>query len=401
MKILMVNKFLYPKGGAETYVLSLGEILEKQGHEVQYFGLKDEKNVVGNEVNAYISSMDFHGSNRWTQIKLAFKTIYSLEAKRKIYQVLEDFKPDICHINNFNYQLTPSIIVSISRWMKKTGKRCKIIYTAHDLQLICPNHQCRNPLTNENCEKCLSGSFVNCMKDNCVHGSKGKSIIGMMEAVFWKRYRIYKRIDKIICCSDFLKTKMDSNPLFATKTITLHNFISSIKEEKVEKKEYVIYFGRFSKEKGIATLVEVCKELPEIKFVFAGSGPLEERLEGISNIQNCGFQIGTALERLVKEARFMVYPSEWYENCPFAVMEAQICETPVLGARIGGIPELVKDGVTGEFFESGNKDELKSAIKRLWLDRKLTEEYIKNCKDVRFDTGDEYYQKLVNIYQSK
>ena len=91
---------------------------------------------------------------------------------------------------------------------------------------------------------------MNCVKGKCVHGSTAKSIVGMMEAEFWKGNGVYKYIDKIICCSEFLKTKMDTNPLFATKTIAMHNFVEKVEPKDVEKKEYVLYFGRFSEEKG-------------------------------------------------------------------------------------------------------------------------------------------------------
>ena len=123
--------------------------------------------------------------------------------------------------------------------------------------------------------------------------------------------------------------------------------------------DYVLYFGRFSEEKGIGTLIKVCKELPDVQFIFAGTGPLEETVNGIKNIKNVGFQKGEALEKLIREARFSIYPSEWYENCPFSVMESQMYGTPVLGANIGGIPELIQVGKTGELFESGNGKDLK------------------------------------------
>ena len=160
-----------------------------------------------------------------------------------------------------------------------------------------------------------------------------------------------------------------------------------------------MYFGRFSEEKGIKTLISVCKNLPKVQFVFAGTGPLEEEIKGIQNIQNVGFQKGAALEKLIREARFSVYPSEWYENCPFSVMESQMYGTPVLGARIGGIPELITVGKTGELFESGNSKELKAQIQKLWSNRQLTETYSRNCKDIAFDTLEQYYGKLMKIYQ--
>ena len=99
-----------------------------------------------------------------------------------------------------------------------------------------------------------------------------------MEALFWKLNGVYKYIDTMICCSELLKTKMDTNPLFAKKTVTLHNFVDKVEWKEVKKKDYVLYFGRFSKEKGIDTLTKVCKELPDVQFIFAGTGPLEETI---------------------------------------------------------------------------------------------------------------------------
>jgi len=398
MKVLMINKFLYPNGGSETYIFKLGAYLKEKGHEVQYFGMEHKGRCVGNAVNSYTSDMDFHNGSRLVKLTYPIKTIYSREAMVKIRKVLDDFCPDVCHLNNFNYQLTPSVILEINKWQKETGRKCRIVYTAHDYQLICPNHMCKNPITNENCEKCLGGHYFNCVKGKCIHGSLAKSVVGMAEAFFWKMNGVYKYIDSIICCSEFLKKKMDSNPVFAGKTIVLHNFIDKVDWRDVQKKDYVLYFGRYSKEKGIETLIQACRELPDIQFVFAGNGPLAERIEDIPNIKNLGFQTGQALETLIREARFSVYPSEWYENCPFSVMESQMYGTPVLGADIGGIPELIRVGKTGELFKAGDKDDLKEKIQNLWNNTDLIKEYSRNCKDIKFDSIDDYYKKLLTIY---
>lgn len=400
MKILMINKFLYPNGGSETYIFKLGEYLEKQGHEVQYFGMEHEGRCVGNKVNAYTSDMDFHGGSKLAKLTYPFKTIYSKEARVQIRKVLDDFEPDVCHLNNFNYQLTPSMILEIVKWRKQTGHKCKIVFTAHDYQLVCPNHMCNNPNTHENCEKCLGGKFLNCTKEKCIHGSTAKSVIGTMEAEFWKVKGTYKYIDTMICCSEFMKSKLDTNPIFATKTVALHNFIDKVEWNNTEKKDYVLYFGRFSEEKGIGTLIDVCKKLPNIQFVFAGTGPLEDEIKNIRNIKNVGFKKGESLEKLIREARFSIYPSEWYENCPFSVMESQMYGTPVLGARIGGIPELISEGKAGELFTSGDGKDLMSKIQKLWNNKELCEEYSANCKDISFDTIDEYYKKIVKIYMN-
>ena len=390
MRVLIINKFLYPNGGSETYIFKIGEWLEKNGHEVQYFGMEHAGRCVGNRVNAYTSDMDFHGGSILSKLTYPIKTIYSSEARKQIRKVLDDFKPDVCHINNFNYQLTPSIILEIKKW----NKNCRIIFTAHDYQLVCPNHMCNNPNTHENCEKCLGGHFINCTKGKCIHGSTAKSAIGTMEAMLWNVNGVYRNFDKIICCSEFLKKKMDTNPVFAERTIALHNFVEKVENKDVEKKDYVLYFGRFSEEKGIGTLIEAAKELPDVQFIFAGTGPLENEISGVKNIKNVGFQKGEVLEKFIREAKFSVYPSEWYENCPFSVMESQMYGTPVLGADIGGIPELIRVGETGELFESGNKEELKSKIKEM-----SSKQY--KVEGISFDTVDEYCQKLMKIYRGE
>ena len=400
MKILMINKFLHPNGGSETYIFKLGAYLQSMGHEVQYFGMEHEGRCVGNRVNAYTSDMDFHGGSKLSKLTYPLKTIYSSEARKKLRLVLEDFQPEVCHLNNFNYQLTPSTLLEIAKW-KKEGHPCRVIFTAHDYQLVCPNHMCNNPNTGENCEKCLGGHFGNCTKGKCIHGSLAKSAVGTLEAMLWNGCGVYKNIDVMICCSEFLKTKMDCNPLFAGKTLALHNFVDKVERKETEKQDYVLYFGRFSREKGIDTLLKVCKALPDIPFVFAGTGPLEGEIAGVPNIKNVGFQRGQALETLIRQARFSVYPSQWYENCPFSVMESQLYGTPVLGADIGGIPELIEVGKTGELFESGNAAQLEKKIRTLWEDRELTDRYSENCAHLRFDDVAAYTEKLLKLYRGE
>ena len=219
MKVLMVNKFLYPNGGSETYIFKLGSYLQEQGHEVQYFGMEHEGRIVGNRVEAYTSNMDFHGGSRLGKLLYPIKTIYSAEARRKIRLVLDDFQPDVCHLNNFNFQLTPSIILEIRKWEKQSGHRCRIVYTAHDGQLVCPNHQQKNPNTNELCGKCLGGHYFNCAKGKCIHGSLVKSAVGTAEAVFWNCLGVYKQLDTIVCCSHFMKTKLDTDPVYSKASI--------------------------------------------------------------------------------------------------------------------------------------------------------------------------------------
>ena len=134
-------------------------------------------------MEAYTSDMDFHGGSKLAKITYPIKTIYSGEARKNKIS-LDDFKPEVVHLNNFNYQLTPSIILEVRKWEKQTGNKVKIIFTAHDYQLICPNHMLNNPNTRKNCNKCVGGKFINCTKGKCIHGSTAKSIIGTMEGYF-------------------------------------------------------------------------------------------------------------------------------------------------------------------------------------------------------------------------
>lgn len=403
MNVLLVNKFLYLNGGSETYMIKLGEYLRTQGHKVQYFGMNHEKRCVGNQVNAYTKEVDYYCNSRLKQIVYAAKAIYSIEARRKIRRVLDDFRPDVVHLNNFNYQLTPSIILEIKKYEKDTKQEVKIVYTAHDYQLLCPNHMMNNPATKKNCEKCIGGNYFNCIKGKCIHQSLLKSVIGGVEAFYWNKRKIYQYIDTIVCCSNFMKNKMDLNPLYKNKTIVLRNFVNDIEEKKIEKKKiekkgYVLYFGRVSREKGIETLVNVAKKLPNISFVFAGIGPLKNEIEGAHNIKNVGFVQGDSLIKIIQEANFSVYPSEWYENCPFSVMESLVYGTPVIGARIGGIPELINENRTGLLFESGNEDELYRKIWMLWNDLELQERFRRNCDSVDFDLITKYGDKMIQIY---
>lgn len=398
MKVLMVNKFLYPNGGSETYIFQIGKQLEIMGHKVQYFGMEDDRRIVGNEVNSYTSNMNFH-TGKISRLLYPLKIIYSLEARKKIRLVLNDFAPDVVHLNNFNFQLTPSIIYEIVKYRRQSRKKVKLVFTAHDFQLLCPNHMLRIPATNQNCEKCLGGNLRQCTQNKCIHNSLAKSLLGEWEGKLYRKLKTYRYLDTIICPSHFMEKKFLTNSLYKGKTTVMHNFVDVSRAEILDKKGYVLYFGRYSEEKGIRTLLNVCKRLPDILFVFAGNGPLENEINQVDNIKNAGFLKGSELRRVIEEADFSVYPSEWYENCPFSVMESIAYGTPVLGADIGGIPELVRAEETGELFKSGDEDDLYWKIKKMWDNKKNLQDYAEKCREKNFDTVQEYCKKLIWLYQ--
>lgn len=396
MKVLLVNKFLYPKGGAETYVFKLGETLTAKGHSVEYFGLENEKNIVGNSANSLVSDIDF-STGIGKNLKAPFKIIYSADARKKIRKVLLDFNPDIVHLNNIQFHLTPSIIIEANKYRKKYNKNLKIIYTAHDYQLICPSHGLFDSQIRI-CEKCLGGNYTHCLRTKCVKGSAMKSFLGMMDAYTWKISKAYDFIDTIVCPSRFLKDKLDTQKRFTDKTVALHNFIEPKTAEKTEKSDYVLEFGHLSRDKGTNTLLEVAKRMPEIRFVFAGYGVAVDDMKDIKNAEYVGFKTGQELKDLISRAKCSVYPSEWYENCPFSVIESQMYQTPVIASRMGGIPELVRENKTGLLFEAGNPDDLESKLRYFLFTDSVAEEYTDNCKDVYFETPETYYDKLMRIY---
>ena len=393
MKILLVNKFLYENGGSETYIFRLGDYFESLGHEVQFFGMEDKRNIAGNKWNILTKNIVFNRVS-WGTLLYPFKIIYSLEARRKIGHIIKLFRPDVVHLNNINFQITPSIIYAIRKY------RIPIIFTAHDYQLICPNHMLYQPNQGVLCEECVRSGFFRCVKNRCIHNSKWRSILGSLESMLYHGLKTYSQIDKIICPSEFLEKKLTGSEVFQGKTIMMHNFIQKTEKSISGKKgDYVLYFGRFTEEKGIRTLINVCRRLPEITFLFAGGGPLENLLVGVHNIKNAGFLRGDELKKTITEALFSVYPSEWYENCPFSVMESQMYGTPVIGADIGGIPELIKNGETGLLFQAANADDLADKISTLWYNRTLLEKMTENCSAVEFDTPVVYGEKLQNLYK--
>jgi len=395
MKILMVNKFLYPRGGAETYMFKVGEYLEKMGHQVTYFGMYDEKNTVGNALNLSTTNMDFHAGGM-ERLLYPFRIVYSLEAKRKITQVIDDFQPDIVHLNNINFQLTPSVIDACR------AKGVPMVQTAHDFQVVCPNHLLLNLQEKRPCERCVNSNKWACAKHKCIHGSLAKSVIGSIEGELYRHRNNYDAVSLYICPSEFMEKMLNREPRYQGKTVTLHNFLSlDDVPTSVEKKDYVLYFGRLAEEKGLDRFLQACKMLPNIPFVVAGSGPMEEELrrDAPANVDFVGFKTGAALRQLIAEARFSVYLPIWYENCPLSVLESQALGTPVLANRIGGIPELIRDGETGVLMDEFTAENYARNMEVLYADGERLAVMSGNCSNRRdMMTLSQYCTALEKLY---
>ena len=379
MKILMVNKFLYPRGGCETYMLQLAEELKAKGHEVEYFGMYDDKNTVGNSLGIYTTNMDFH-SKGVARFLYPFKIIYSTEARRKLGKVLDHFKPDVVHMNNINFQLTPSVIYAVKK------RNIPLVQTVHDYQMICPNHLLYSFGEVKPCERCIGGSKFNCVKHSCIHGSKVKSLIGAIEAKLYESLKTYQKVDLYICPSYFLEKKLlAASELYCGKTLTVHNFIEKkpLPEKVTPEKPYVAFAARLSKEKGVTLLCEAAKLLPDYSFLVAGSGPDGECLKDIPNITMKGFLSGDELISLMANAKVMLLPSVWYENCPLSILETHSFGVPVITMNSGGMAELVEDGKTGALINEPTPEAVAAAIRRCFEDEEYYSILQKNCETMR------------------
>ena len=277
MKILLVNKFHWLKGGSEKYYFELGQLLKEHGHEVAYFSMENEKNLKTGDKEYFVKASDMNSKN----ITKAFSVIYSKENKKKMEEALDDFKPDVVHLNNFQRQLSASIIDPCVK------RNIPVVFTAHDVQAICPAitmmDSDRNP-----CNLCLKGKYINCFKKKCIKRSTLKSLLGAIEGKYYRYHKIYtNKINCIITPSNYFKKVFIADGIMENKIISLHNFINMDDYNvKTEDCGYALYFGRLSKEKGIINLINAFKKLEKGILYIAGDGPEKEKIERMININS-------------------------------------------------------------------------------------------------------------------
>lgn len=399
MKILMVNKFLYPRGGAESYMLKLGAYYAALGHEVQYFGMYDEKNTVGNSSCVYTQNIDFH-SGSMKKLLYPFKIIYSFEAKKKIGRVLDVFRPDVVHLNNINFQLTPSVIDAV----KERG--IPLFWTVHDYQLVCPNHLLYDFSKEQVCERCVGKGKRACFENRCIHGSRLRSLLGVWEAWLYRCRRTYSKVDRFICPSRFLEQRLlrDNASLFAGRTAVMHNFVDgrapAVQRESRFPFPYVAFAGRLSAEKGTAVLAEAARLLPQQQFVVMGDGPEKDAFSGLPNVTLTGFLTGEGLQTNIACAAALCVPSVCFENCPLSILEARMLGTPSVTMPYGGMAELVEDGVTGTLSRSAAPADFAAAIEKTVADADRLRDMRENCRKAAEKTAtlQEYGDALLKLY---
>ncbi len=377
MKILLVNKFLYLKGGSERYLFTISEAFKKMGHEVICFSMKDEKNIPCNTSKFFVSKKTTNGSLK-ERINMIFHLVYSKEAYRKMTMLLKEENPDLVILNLVHKQITCSIIDAI----KDYNPNIKIVWTMHDLICVCPSYTMLDGNGNI-CEKCLDGNFNHCKENKCIHGSKLMSSLSAYEAKQIKKHGWYNKVDLFVCPSEFYKKKLEEGHFTRSPIITLRNPLPLDTKYELNNKDkgYMLYFGRLSYEKGVKTLIDCFKDI-KYKLVVLGTGPIENELKTfvsdnrIENVELLGFKSGEELTNYIRNSRCVVLPSEWYENGPYSAMEAMALGKPLIMSNLGGLPELVEDGKNGYIFDS--KEQLKESLNRMI---NLSEEDYKNMSN--------------------
>lgn len=419
LRVLMVNKFHYLKGGSETYHFAVGEALEAMGHEVAWFAMEDPRNLPCRQSEHFVSASDYTGkTGLLKKAKDGISLIYSFEARRKFGDLLEEFEPDVIHLNLVHRQLTFSILDA--PYLK--AHPVPVVYTAHDYIPVCPNCTMLDGEGNV-CDECLSGDFSPCVRKRCVKGSRAKSALAAEEARFLRRHGSYRRIDRIIAPSGFMRSKLLEGGFPSSQVVCMRNFAKDevlerarIEGDATERESpFLLFFGRLSKEKGIDVLVDaflsIADRIPGWRLVIAGEGPerdsiasrLDESPLG-ERVELVGFQEGAQLESYIEGASLSITSSRCRENMPFSIIESFAAGTPVVGTRIGGIPELVSEEATGFLAEPDDAVSLAEAISRgvaLCSDAEAHRAMQGRCRSYVLEhcDQDEYMDKLVSLYQ--
>lgn len=406
MRILMCNSVHYVRGGVDRYTFDLSDLLSRHGHEVIPFSMQHPRNRPTEYARYFVSQVDFPNllqqkTSLTAKLKVAERVIYSREAREKIHRILVDTQPDIAHVQEIDHEISPSILPAI----RKYG--IPVVQTLHDYKWLCPNTNfyCRGQV----CERCARGGFYHVVLNKCKRNSRMASLLACLETYFQHISRIYeKNVDLFFVPGGFLQKKLTDNG-FTARMVRLPTFVNIDRFKPVyEPSDYFLFFGRLVELKGIKTLFEAMKHVrSSLKLYIVGEGELEESLKeyayrhSLSNITFFGYLDTEILIQMVQRAAFTVFPSECYENYPVSIIESFACGTPVVGSNIGGIPDIVQDGVTGLLFESGNPQHLAEKIQFLADDPEKSIELGRNArKQIEGLNNPEYhYRQIISNYE--
>lgn len=404
LKIIVCNKFYRPVGGPETIVFDTMRELRSLGHEPIPFAMAHPDNLESEYSDYFVQDVDYNTKQSKKVTRLlseARNIIYSKEAYNKITRLIDKVHPDIAHVHNIYHQLSPSILVAL----RKAG--IPTVLTLHDGKLLCANMVFLRK--GEVCERCRGWKFHNAVINKCVKDSYANSLLCCIEESLHRIMHIYEQnVDLFITPSRFLKSKMvEHGRLKENQIEVLPNYANTnIISPDFHAGEYGLFIGSLTKLKGFMTLLESCKIFPDFGIQVAGRGNLLEEgtrfIESnkLDKVQLLGFQSGDNLIRLLQKSRFVVVTSECYENCPMVILEAFAAGKPVIATRLGGIPELIDDGVDGLLYEPGNAQELANCMRTLSENPKMAVEMGRKArlKVEQNYSMDAYMDKLLKLY---
>jgi len=395
MKILLANKFYYPRGGDCIYTLHLESLLKSKGHKVAVFAIQHPKNQPNAFQSYFPSEVSYSSVGGKNLAKVVLRPLGTKDVKQKFTAILNDFQPDVVHLNNIHTHLSP-VLAEIAH-----KKQIRVVWTIHDYKLLCPRYDClKNGI---HCRLCFSNK-INVLKYRCMKNSLFASALAYLEAKKWSKEKLEKYTDVFICPSEFMKSQMLAGGFSEKKLTVLPNFVSGMENDSTDygkREDYYCFIGRISEEKGIETLLQAAQQLPH-SLKIAGTGPLFDELKSryaSDTIEFLGYLNREEVKALIEKACFSVIPSEWYENNPLSGIESLYLGTPVLGANIGGIPELIEKSHTGLLFESGNNTDLKNKIEEMY---RTAFDYAYIAQEAQRNySSDNYYSSLMNIYCGK
>ncbi len=403
MKILFLNNFSYLRGGSERVFFEEMDLLRSHGHSVAIFSRTNPNNVQSEYDRYFPPDMETEKPTiSLKAFRIVKELIYSGEIKQGLKKVIDEFKPDMAHAHNVYGRVTTSALDVLA------GKGIPVVMTLHDYKLVCPSY--RFMYDDRICEDCKGGRFFMAVRNRCHKGSVAASAVYAFESYFneWlKKYR--KNVRFFISPSHFLKDKFVEFGWPKERIKYMSNFIN-VSEFSAEYApgDYILFLGRLSKEKGVGTLVNAFMATEGLKMplVIAGDGPsrtfLEEVASADKRIRFVGHLSGETLARTTQKAAVVVVPSEWYENAPMSILEAFSYGKPVIGATIGGIPEMIEHGVNGFLFNPGDANSLKRALEQFAaLDAARIEAMGRAArgKVERYHSPDLHYQELIDVYR--
>jgi len=358
--LLSINNYHYLRGGSEAVYFKHAEMFAAQGWEASFFSMEHDQNVPCADSQYFADCIDYaKGGSEGRTVSNALKIVYSIEARRKLAELLNDKKIDIAHIHSIYHHLSPSVLMELK------ARGIPAVMTVHDLKLACPNNKMLNRAGV--CERCKGGHVWNAVRYRCIKDSFVASSLVALESAVHKMFGLYRHnLDRVVAPSRFYRDKLISWGFDPSWIVHIPNPVTLPETSIAPPGNYILYFGRLAPEKGLATLVRAAAHA-KVPVRIVGGGPQEAELKGLAQqlsapVEFLGYLAGESLWAQVCGARAVVLPSEWYENGPMSVIEAFARGKPLIGANIGGIPELIPGGETGWLFTSGDPNSLSGAL---------------------------------------